>query len=314
MNRMDLEKLSSRSFWQEFANGAFHISSESKPITINPVQPASEVMQETKTLFELEGYAHLYQQLDLDLSSYTTLLKKMFDADLPPVFAFVYDEFWELQARLKFIVESFLAEGSKLMPTVWIWYVDPTKEREILQQENKELVTRTLYSGFYGPHRDKGKKGLYPDGSPKILSFWLPLTEATPLNSCIYIAPANRDPTYNTDEEESWQFQRPDIRALPAKPGDILFWNEAVVHWGSRPAPGRKVPPRVSIGFEYISKDCLEKCTHFDIDTFPDFQTRLEIIALQFKLYVTSEGFPSVLIDFIKAHNRLVREGRETFT
>lgn len=310
---MKLEQFSSQSFWQEFADGAFHISNESKPITINQIHPRKEVLEENHRLFQLEGYAHLYQQLDLDLSAYTKLLKKMFDADIPPVFAFVYDEFWELQARLKSIVESFLGVDSKLMPTVWIWYVDPARERDILQEENKELVTRTLYSGFYGPHRDKGKKGLYADGRPKILSFWLPLSEATPLNSCIYIVPANRDPTYNTDEEESWLFKRPDIRALPAKPGDILFWNEAVVHWGSRPAPGRTVPPRISIGFEYISKDCLEKCTHFDIDRLPDFQTRLEIIALQFKLYITSAGFPSILIDFIKAHDRLVRSGREEF-
>ncbi len=310
---MKLEQLSSQSFWQDFAGEAFHISNEAKPITVKPAKPKAEILEETQKLFKLEGYAHLYQQLDLELSSYISLLKKMFDADIPPVFAFVYDEFWELQARLRFIVESFLGEGSKLMPTVWIWYVDPAREREILQEENKELVTRTLYSGFYGPHRDKGKKGLYPDGSPKILSFWLPLTEANSLNSCIYLIPANRDPTYNTEEEESWLFKRPDIRALPAKPGDILFWNEAVVHWGSRPAPERKVPPRISIGFEYISKDCLEKCTHFDIDTLPDFKTRLEIIALQFKLYITSEGFPSILIDFIKAHDRLVRSGKEEF-
>lgn len=310
---MDIEELSSQSFWQEFAGGEFHISNEPKLITVNQVRPSAEILEETKRLFELEGYAHLYQQLDLDLSTYTKLLKKMFNAGLPPVFAFVYDEFWEMQARLSYIIESFLGEGSKLMPTLWIWYVDPAREREILKEVDKELVTRTLYSGFYGPHRDKGKKGLNADGTPKILSFWLPLTEANPLNSCIYIVPANRDQTYRQEDEDSWFFKQPDIRALPAKPGDILFWNEAVIHWGSRPAPGRNIPPRLSIGFEYISKDCLDKCTHFDIDAVPDFKTRLEIIALQFKLYITSEGFPDVLLNFIRAHDRLVRSGRETF-
>ncbi len=310
---MDISKLSSEAYWQEFAEGKFHISDSPKAINIEQFKPSNEALAANKELFKLEGYTHFNQAFNMDLRPYLKLLQKMFDSDIPPVFAFVYDEFWEFQARLQFMVESFLGKDSKLMPTVWIWYVDASKEKAILKEDDKELATRSLYSGFYGPHRDKGKRGLNPDGSPKILSFWLPLTEASPLNSCIYLVPANRDPTYNTDEENSWLFKRADIRALPAKPGDILFWNEAVLHWGSRPAPGRDLPPRISIGFEYISKDCLEHCTHFDINVLPNFKTRLEIIALQFKLYMTSEGFPPILIDFIKAHSRLVREGKESF-
>ena len=168
-----------------------------------------------------------------------------------------------------------------------------------------------MFSGFYTAHRDKGKRALYPDGSPKILSFWLPLTEASPLNSCIYIVPSNRDPNYNTAEEMSWKFALSDIRALPAQPGDIMFWNEAVYHWGSRPAPNRNEKPRISMGFEYITKDYVEKCTSFPLDFVPDFKTRLEIIACQFKLYLTDAGFPELFIKFIRENDNLIKTGKE---
>lgn len=311
-NSLKLEKLNSKTFWQDFACPDFSIKIEDQQIESQQIQVNG--LDKYQNLFKLEGYAHLSQALDFDFTNFTKLLNKMNKANLPAVFAFVYDEFWYFQARLATIVESFLGTGSHLMPTLWIWHVDPKKELEALGKVDQELVTRSLYSGFYGPHRDKGKKSLYEDGRPKILSFWLPITEANPLNSCIYLVPANRDPTYNTNEDTSWLFKRPDIRALPAKPGDVLFWNESVIHWGSRPAPARDLEPRISIGFEYVCGEYSSKCNPiYKLNYIPSFKERLEIIALQFKLYVTDEGFPAELIDFIKANNRLLKEGKEEF-
>lgn len=308
----ELEKLNSKAFWQEFAGASFSIAKEDELIAPELIQCKN--LDKQHKLFELEGYVHVKQGFEFDFSNFVTLLKKMHEAELPAVFAFVYDEFWYFQAKLAKIVESFLGQGSHLIPTVWIWHVDPNKELEILGQADKELATRSLYSGFYGPHRDKGKKALYEDGRPKILSFWLPITQADPLNSCIYLVPANRDPTYNTDEDSSWLFKRADIRALPANPGDVLFWNESVVHWGSRPAPGRDQEPRISIGFEYVCEEYAPKCNPtYKLNYIPSFKERLEIIALQFKLYVTEDGFPPELIDFIKSNPRLLKEGREEF-
>ncbi|MBT6842565.1 MAG: hypothetical protein HOA17_02055 [Candidatus Melainabacteria bacterium] len=310
---LKLDNLNSKEFWQNFAND-LSIVAENQIIEVPLLKLTNEDKQEYSRLFDLEGYAHLSQELDFDFKQFVKLLMKMHAANLPAVFAFVYDEFWYFQARLAQVVEDFLGEGSCLMPTLWIWHVDAKKELELLGEPDKALVTRSLYSGFYGPHRDKGKKALYEDGSPKILSFWIPLTESTPLNSCIYLVPANRDPTYNTDEDCSWLFRRPDIRALPTKPGDILFWNESVVHWGSRPAPARDLEPRISMGFEYVCKEYVTKCNPtYQLNYIPSFKERLEIIALQFKLYVTDDGFPPILVDFIKSNSRLLKEGREEF-
>lgn len=310
----DAKQLSDKEFWLKLSDQDLHIGKENQKLEIECLKLPDD-FDKQKKLFELEGYLHIQNYLDIEFDFYNRFIKKLFDLNLPPVFAFVYDEFWEIHFKLKALVNAFLGEGAKLMPTIWIWYVDASKEKEILGKgENKELAIRSMFSGFYGPHRDKGYRSLYKDGSPKILSFWLPLTKASPLNSCIYIVPANRDPTYNTAEDESWLFKRADIRALPAKPGDILFWNEAVLHWASRPAPNRDIEPRISMGFEYVDSKYKEKCSHFDLDYLPDFKTRLEIIAVQFKLYLTDEGFPPELIGFIKDNARLIKEGKEDFS
>ncbi|MDD9897897.1 MAG: phytanoyl-CoA dioxygenase family protein [Candidatus Melainabacteria bacterium] len=311
----DITKLNSRQFWLDFAQSKFNISEEAGQANLEAIELKQDLFLEKSDLFKLEGYLQLGQLYEYDFKPLTDLLHSMHQAQLPAVFAFVYDEFWQFQAKFGKLVTQFLGEGAKLMPTVWLWHVDAASEAEILGgKEDKELATRSLYSGFYGPHRDKGSKALFEDGSPKILSFWLPLTEATPLNSCISIVPANRDPTYGTAEDNSWLFKRADIRALPAKPGDVLFWNEAVLHWACRPAPRHGLEPRMSAGFEYVCKDYVANCNPtYDLDYMPSFKERLEIIALQFKLYVTEEGFPASLIEFIKSNDRLLKIGKEEF-
>jgi hypothetical protein len=310
--KQTIDDLNSKDFWIAFADNEFSITKENLQEDV----AQEDIKDFQESLFRQEAYLHIKNKVKLDFTKLNKILKKLYDNNLPCVFAFVYDEFWEIHKQLKPYVHHFLDDQSKLLATPWIWYVDAKKEKEILNQskneDNQELKTRSMFSGFYGPHRDKGKKALFADGSPKILSFWLPLSEANTLNSCIYLVPADRDPTYGTDEDNSWQFKRADIRALPAQAGDILFWNEAILHWGSRPANRDDLAPRISIGFEYVKSDFLETCyPHYDFGFYPDFKTRLAIIATQFKLYLTYEGFPKIFIDFIKNNDSIIRNSNE---
>lgn len=307
-----LEDLNSKDYWLNLANNQFSINKENlqEDIAIGAYSSVND------DLFKREAYLHLENQIKIDFKKITNFLQKLYENNIPCVFAFVFDEFWEIHNQLAPYVHHFLDEDSRLLATPWIWYVDPKKEKEILDQsknsDNQELVTRSIFSGFYGPHRDKGKKSLFEDGCPKILSFWIPFTEATPLNSCINLVPADRDPTYGTDEDNNWSFKRPDIRAVPAKPGDILFWNEAILHWGSRPAARENLPPRVSVGFEFIKSDFKETCyPNYKFGYYPDFKTRLAVIATQFRLYLTEEGFPKLFIDFIKSNDSIIKNSDE---
>jgi hypothetical protein len=184
-----------------------------------------------------------------------------------PVFAFLYDEFWIPFYQLYPIYRALLGDF-KLLPDCWIWNVDPKRA-----------------DSGWSPHRDKNRDTLFPDGSPKSLTTWIPLSRATPLNGCMYIVPAHLDPTYNTPDEAEYRFEYSSIRALPAEPGDLFMWNQAVVHWGSKTSIlGEE--SRVSMAFE---------CQRADVApmnnpllhplTFCDFNSRLKLIAKQILQY-----------------------------
>ena len=80
-------------------------------------------------------------------------------------------------------------------------------------------------------------------------------------------------------------FALPDIRALPADPGEFLCWNQAVLHWGarsSRHADG----PRLSMALEFQRGDVPPFGEPL---TAPDeplaFERRLKLVALQILHY-----------------------------
>lgn len=153
----------------------------------------------------------------------------------PPVFAFVYDEFWRLLARYSRVVEPVLGKDYKLkLADPWIWHID--KED----------------AGF-APHRDLPMQASHADGSPAILSLWIPLSDATPLNGCIYVLPTQRDPNFpdKLDKNEVRLEDLQNIRAVPAAAGSVLAWSPAILHWGSRSSRWAAAPEDQHWGFLY---------------------------------------------------------------
>ena len=63
---------------------------------------------------------------------------------------------------------------------------------------------------------------------PKSVSVWVALSDATTLNGCIYILPADRDPSYRNDSlnlrEEKWANFIQNFRALPVNAGTAIIW------------------------------------------------------------------------------------------
>ena len=160
-------------------------------------------------------------------------IAKLAGLGIPPVFCLVFDLFWVPAFRLSRIVNAALGADHAILPGIWIWHVDPAKAE----------------SGWH-PHRDIGHEALFPDRRPRTLTAWLALTDATPLNGCMYVVPAERDPTYGTPEDSRHAFALPDVRALPADAGDVLVWNQALLHWGSHASP-LALAPRMSMSFEF---------------------------------------------------------------
>lgn len=202
---------------------------------------------------------------------------------IPPPFLFLFDEAWQAFASLSGLITHVLGMGYLILPDFWVWHLDPQKQ-----------------DAGWAPHRDKGRMSLAPDGSPLSLTIWLPLTEATPLNGCMYLLPASQDPNYNTPNENEIYFDLPNIRALPALPGDFLCWNQAVRHWGGRASPFA-AGPRISMALEFQRCDVAAFNTPLLRPLEPiDFDLRLKLVAKQILQYRHLYALPAPLEQFAR--------------
>lgn len=229
-------QLADRKFWESFAPG-FHIADDAFCRGIETRSCELNRCEELSALLKEEGYFQETADWGLDLAAMAQIVRALSDANLSPVFAFLYDEYWVPFFKLHSILSELLGGQYFLLPDFWIWNVDPKRG-----------------DAGWRPHRDRGKTSLLDDGAPKSLTAWIPLSKATPLNGCLYIVPIQQDPTYGTEEENTWKFEHAGIRALPAEPGDFLVWNQAVLHWGSKTSQ-RAAESRVSMALEFQRAD-----------------------------------------------------------
>jgi hypothetical protein len=155
-----------------------------------------------------EGYSQLEPlEWGISLDAMVELIERLHTLGVPITFCFMYDEFWYMFMRLHGTLQGVLGPEYQRLPDFWAWRVDPKQSER----------------GWH-VHRDKNYETLYTDGMPKSLSVWIPLTEATTSNGCMYVLPADRDPTYRRLEEIAPHFTNiaGDVRALPIKAGNRL--------------------------------------------------------------------------------------------
>ncbi|CAJ0888635.1 hypothetical protein AMST5_03894 [freshwater sediment metagenome] len=254
-------------FWQSLAPD-FNVCSPPSFKEIEQCDFTERKLEEARHRLTIEGYFQARCKWMADSDRMAEFAGQLSHMGLPSVFAFVYDEFWLPTLQLHPLLRSLLSEDYVMLPDFWVWNVDPAKG-----------------GAGWKPHRDKGRVSLNEDGSPKSLTVWIPLTEATPLNGCMYIVPAHLDPTYNTERENSRQFDYASIRALPAGPGDFLVWNQAVFHWGGKSSPAA-TDPRISMALEFQRADVPAFNTPLIPPLSPPpFEARLRLIAKQILQY-----------------------------
>jgi len=157
----------------------------------------------------------------------------------------------------------------------------------VLQRSLGELLFREdPKSGEAGwtPHVDKGPYALTPDGRPLSITVWIPLSHATPLNSCIYVLPASSDPEYRAEQRRR-DVDFTQVRALPASPGDWLCWNQAILHWGSSTSRFAQ-EPRISMALEFQTGAIppFNEPLIRDPESL-DFDTKLRLVAKQILQY-----------------------------
>jgi len=261
------ELLLSPVWWKQLAPSLSVSGSPYKALAPLRLDEGAEVA--IRQLIVREGYIQgSVGRWKLPIAEMVQVIERLKAAGLMPVFAFAYEEFWLLARQLGAVVGTLLDGQYYLLPDFWIWHVDPRKDE----------------SGWK-PHRDKGRVALFEDGRPKAVTLWVPLTSATTLNGCMYVVPADRDPTYGKENEKERLFEYQDIRALPAEPGDFFVWNQAVMHWGSHASP-RGATARVSVAFEFQKADVPPMNTPLITPGgAPAFHHRLNLIGKQVLQY-----------------------------
>jgi len=267
MGTLVAHEVESREFWQELCP---HMTIGG-PAAVTPAQVGDTglLMSDLKR----EGYIQVPdafgERCTAPIRDAVTLLSQR---GIPLPFAFVFDELWLAFQGLSRFLSTALGADYRALPDFWVWYVPPNEN-----------------AAGWGPHRDRVQPTLDPDNSPHTLTVWLPFTDATPLNGCMYVLPAHHDPRFverRWDGDGNNVVHNPqDIRALPATAGSLLAWNQAVLHWGSRGSRLGKAA-RISAAFEFQRGDRAPfNNPLLDPARIPTFTERLGLIGKQVLQY-----------------------------
>jgi hypothetical protein len=242
--------------------------------------------------FDQEGYfqaSPLLSKLVIeDMRGAIEVLRK---EQWPPVFALVYDQLWRVTRTpsLVQLLSEILGPGYKQTSNAWCHYVGPTKG-----------------SSGWPPHIDGYDM-------PNRLSMWIPFSDATLDNGCIYVVPQDRVPQNLGNFSKLTSISRAELqallqssRALPAQAGSILAWHFQVIHWGS--TPGRAEHPRISMAVEFIAGHAQpisdEEPLFEGNAALPTFRQRLHVIG---KGILEYERFEPSLFRYREFANRLLR-------
>lgn len=217
-------------------------------------------------------------------------------AGFPATFALVYDVFYQAFAQVHSLFRGILGPDYKLVPNFWVYYIQPNDDGK----------------GFE-PHRDaEYENTIDSNGMPNVITFWIAIADADPLNSCMYVLPANRDPEYvdaiKNLKTGATKFALEDIRALPAKAGTVSCWDQYIFHWGSRSSKHAKFP-RISYA-AYCQKGDIPPVDDMviDIPSELDFRSRLVFIGCGLYRYsyasLEQSNQAEALLNFINRHKK----------
>jgi hypothetical protein len=238
------------------------------------VTPTEVVTQNINDAINTNGYFHVpFDSWDLPIAEMAECISKLKAIGMPPVWCFIYDEFWLLTTRIHSYIKSVLGDRYYKLPEIWAWHIDPAKKER-----------------GWNIHRDRGPETLYKDGSPKSISIWIPLTDTDTENGCIYVLPIKDDIDYYNPEYSEELHAPNKVIALPAKAGDILGWTQQLLHWGGETI-NTNVNPRISISVEFVAdyagrlQENPFRKPWMNPFHIPDFNSKTEIIQTQIKQY-----------------------------
>ncbi|WP_169544521.1 phytanoyl-CoA dioxygenase family protein [Sneathiella aquimaris] len=189
---------------------------------------------------------------------------------IPPVYIYVFDQPWYLFKQLNQLIGHFLGDEYALLPNLWAWYFDAPGERG------------------WRPHQDCHLETVFDLGGDKMLmslSLWIPLTDCTEENGCMFVLPREKEHVLRDNPEMEQALLEPYAQPLPAAAGSVLGWPQDLVHWGGTFKEGA-VPPRASLSLEFQNTAFDPLVAPFlDAGAPPVFQERLSLIQGQYEKY-----------------------------
>jgi hypothetical protein len=192
-----------------------------------------------------------------------TSVEALRSAGWPAVFSYVYDEFWAAfrTPSMVRLLSRYLGAGYLQTSGVWTYRVNPQQR-----------------ASGWPPHVDSRNERL---------SVWIPLTDATIDNGCMYVIPQDSVPPglplcyldWTSVSAQELKTLLHNVTPLPAAVGSVLGWNNRLIHWGGR-ATEPAACPRISIAAEFLharAKPHRAELPVFDAN-LPDFPVRLRVI------------------------------------
>jgi hypothetical protein len=200
-----------------------------------------------------------------------TAVEALKAAGWPPLFALVYDELWGLVLNdaARTLAEAILEAPAHLASRVAVHHVD-----------------RAARARGWSPHVDRIGEGR--------VSMWIPITDATLDNGCMYVVPRHAETDAATQRFMESALVPGDTatllhhaRALPAPAGSLLCWREDVIHWGS--VASAASTPRISAAFEWLAPGAPLQAGESELvleaGGLPAFTSRLHAIATAIPYY-----------------------------
>jgi hypothetical protein len=250
-------------YWRAL-NPELNITDGGEIAPVKPIGVNERIIATIKESLLAEGYFQLDQILDtLLLDRLAAGVEKIREAGWPTPFVFVYDEYWQLMHPLKHVFESLLGPDVKLLPEFWCWHIDKTNDSKGIYPQRGRTAVQTI-----------GK-----DHAPKSLRIWIPLTDTSISNGCLFALPANLDNDYSANLENRKVDNLQDIRAIPTRKGTVLGFTEALLHWGGR-SSDKALHPSMTLSFVCQRGDASPYETPL-LSPFalPSFKERLGLIA-----------------------------------
>ncbi|MCC9626014.1 phytanoyl-CoA dioxygenase family protein [Thalassospira sp. MA62] len=239
-----------------------------------------------------EGYFFIKDLLPTeDLEKLRLGIETLIANDMSQALIYLYDEAWQVFMRLRPLLSHFLGDKLALLPHFWAWYVAP---------ENG--------ASGWPPHRDYQGESAIGDDMVISLSLWVPLSNATPENGCMYVLPRSFERCYAQPVSDPSEVPLQDVRALPAGPGTVMGWRQDLYHWGGRASTYAK-NPRISLSLEFqntafdpLADDLL------DLAHPPTFTKRLALIVGQFEKYQHMQVIDAKTLEWGTEVSRLCRD------